>query len=68
MTQVSPDFRQDGDEGVIRVPQWVYYFSDEQFVQWCKERKLQICGTLRAFPEDERAAIFRYMVRQRLVN
>jgi hypothetical protein len=65
MTQFSSDVR---DEKVVRVPEWVYYFTDEQFVTWCKQHKLQICAELRPFPEEERAAIFRYMVRQQLVN
>jgi hypothetical protein len=65
MTQFNSDVR---DEKVVRVPEWVYYFTDEQFVTWCKQHKLQICSEVRPFPEDERAAIFRYMVRQRLVN
>ena len=52
----------------VRVPEWVYYFSDEQFILWCKQHKLQICTEARPFPEEERAAIFRYMVRQQLVN
>jgi hypothetical protein len=53
---------------VARVPEWIYYFSDEQFVQWCKQRKLDLCASIRSFPDDERAAIFRYMVRQSLAN
>lgn len=53
---------------LVRVPEWIYYFTDEQFVLWCKQHKLQICSQVRSFPEDERAAIFRYMVRQQLVN
>jgi hypothetical protein len=52
----------------VRVPEWLYYFSDEQFITWCKQHKLQVCDRQRNFPEDERAAIFRYMVRQQLVN
>lgn len=52
----------------VRVPEWVYYFTDEQFVTWCKQHKLTICTETRSFSEDERAAIFRYMVRQRLFN
>jgi hypothetical protein len=52
----------------LRVPEWVYIFSDEQFVQWCKNHKLQVCEEPREFSEDERAAIFRYAVRQQLVN
>lgn len=52
----------------VRVPEWVYYFTDEQFITWCKQHKLQICTEVRPFPEEERAAIFRYMVRQQLVN
>lgn len=52
----------------VRVPEWLYYFSDEQFVTWCKQHKLTICTEVRPFTEDERAAIFRYMVRQKLVN
>jgi hypothetical protein len=51
-----------------RVPEWVYIFSDEQFVQWCKNHKLHVCTEVREFSEDERAAIFRYAVRQQLVN
>lgn len=50
------------------VPDWLYYFTDEQFVAWCRQHKLQVCSDTRSFPEDERAAIFRYMVRQKLVN
>ena len=53
---------------VVRVPEWLYYFTDEQFILWCKQRKLQLCTEMRSFPDDERAAIFRYMVRQNLVN
>ena len=56
------------EKKIIRVPEWLYLVSDEQFVQWCKERKVQVCAKVREFPEDERAAIFRYMVRQHLVN
>jgi hypothetical protein len=51
-----------------RVPEWVYIFSDEQFVQWCKNHKLHVCSEVREFSEDERAAIFRYAVRRDLVN
>lgn len=65
MTQMGSGAPQ---EKRIRVPEWVYYFSDEQFVLWCKQHKLQVCGEVRPFPEEERAAIFRYMVRQQLVN
>jgi hypothetical protein len=65
MTQYSPAVTR---ESVVRVPEWVYYFSDEQFVLWCKQHKLQICTEMRPFPDEERAAIFRYMVRQQLVN
>lgn len=53
---------------VVRVPEWVYYFTDEQFVTWCKQHKLTICTQMRPFSEEERASIFRYMVRQQLVN
>ena len=52
----------------VRVPEWLYYFSDEQFITWCKQHKLQVCTEFRSFPEEERAAIFRYAVRQQLVN
>lgn len=52
----------------VRVPEWVYYFTDDQFILWCKQRKLTVCSEPREVPEDERAAIFRYMVRQNLVN
>ena len=68
MTQVMPERLQEERQKMVRVPEWVYYFSDEQFVQWCKQRKLDICSGVRAFPEEERAAIFRYMTRQRLLN
>lgn len=50
------------------VPEWVYLFSDEQFVRWCKQHNLQVCSKVRAFSREERAAIFRYAVRQSLVN
>ena len=56
------------NESKTRVPEWVYLFSDEQFILWCKQHKLQICGEARSFPDDERSAIFRYAVRQKLVN
>ncbi len=52
----------------VPVPQWIHYFTDEQFVLWCKQRKLYVSSKVRAFPEDERDAIFRYMVRQKIVN
>ena len=55
-------------EKIAKVPEWLYYFSDEQFVTWCKQHKLQVCAQVRPFPEDERAAIFLYALRQRLVN
>jgi len=56
------------DDKKVRVPEWVYLFSDEQFVQWCNQHKLQVCSELRPFSEEERAAIFRYAMRQQLVN
>lgn len=59
---------QENNQKNVPVPQWVHYFTDEQFVLWCKQRKLHISTSVRPFPEDERDAIFRYMVRQRLVN
>jgi hypothetical protein len=65
MAQTMPDNRQNK---VVRVPEWLYYFTDEQFVVWCKQRKVQICSEVRTFPEEERAAIFRYMMRQNLIN
>ena len=65
MTQAYPETLR---EKVVRIPEWLYYFTDEQFVLWCKQRKVQICADVRSFPEDERAAIFRYMVRQNLIN
>lgn len=58
----------DPNTKVIRVPEWVYYFTDEQFVHWCKQRKVHICSEVRPFPDEERAAIFRYMVRQKLIT
>ncbi len=57
-----------GNGKPMNVPEWVYYFSDEQFVTWCKQHKLQVCDQVRPFSEEERAAIFRYASRQRLVN
>jgi hypothetical protein len=68
MTQILPEQNQENQSLSVRVPTWIYYFSDEQFVQWCKQRKLDLCSEVRSFPEEERAAIFRYMVRQNLVN
>jgi hypothetical protein len=68
MAQVMPDWPQEKASTAVRVPEWIYYFSDEQFVQWCRQRKLDLCASLRTFPDDERAAIFRYMVRQSLAN
>ena len=72
MTQMIPmsaDTRTPGvGHKVVRVPEWVYYFTDEQFVTWCKQHKLTICNEVRPFTEEERASIFRYMVRQKLVN
>lgn len=50
------------------VPAWVFLYSDEQFVQWCSKHNLQVCDEVRSFPGDERAAIFRYALRQHLVN
>ena len=32
------------DEKKQRAPEWVYLFSDEQFVQWCKNHKLYVCS------------------------
>jgi len=72
MNQVVPGFPQTRsntlNQKVVRVPEWLYYFSDEQFVTWCKQHKLTICTEVRPFTEEERASIFRYMVRQRLLN
>ena len=65
MTQVSSSALTEKKE---RVPEWVYFFSDEQFVSWCKQHKLQVCTEMRSFSEEERAAIFRYALRQRLIN
>lgn len=68
MTQIMPEPTHEKQNQPVRVPAWIYYFSDEQFVQWCKQRKIEVCSEVREFPEEERAAIFRYMTRQRLVN
>lgn len=72
MTQMIPTTEHKTGSGlkakVVRVPEWVYYFTDDQFVTWCKQHKLTICTEPRSFSEEERASIFRYMVRQRLVN
>ena len=51
-----------------RLPEWLYRLSDEQFVQWCDQHKLQVCSEVRSFTEDERKAIFQYAMRQHLVN
>ncbi len=51
-----------------RVPEWVQVLSDEQFVQWCQQHKLQVCSEVRTFSVEERIAIFRYALRQHLVN
>lgn len=56
------------EEKVIRVPEWLYYFSDEQFVSWCRQHKLMVCEKVRSFADDERAAIFRYALRQQLID
>ncbi len=61
------------DSGVLketsaRVPEWLYRLSDEQFIQWCDQHKLQVCSELRSFKEEERDAIFRYALRQRLLH
>lgn len=50
------------------VPEWVYMFSDDQFVKWCRQHKLQVCAEMRSIPSDERVAIFRYALRQHLLN
>ena len=72
MTQLIPAaseaLKANLTQKVVRVPEWVYYFTDEQFVTWCKQHKLTICTQMRTFSEEERASIFRYMVRQQLVN
>ena len=52
----------------VMVPEWVYGFTDEQFVSWCRKHKLVVCDSVREFSDDERAAIFRYASRQQLVN
>ncbi len=51
-----------------RVPEWLYCFSDDQFVSWCIQHKLMVCESVRFFSDDERAAIFRYAVRMRLLK
>jgi hypothetical protein len=51
-----------------RDPEWLYRLSDEQFVQWCMQHKLQVCSEVRSFTEEERIAIFQYAMRQHLVN
>lgn len=61
-------FNSTTGEKMVRVPEWLYYLTDEQFMLWCKQRKVHVASGLRTFPDDERAAIFRYMVRQHLVN
>ena len=66
MAQMMPIYQEE--KRVVPVPEWVYFFTDEQFVLWCKQHKLQVSTEMRAFPEEERAAIFRYMIRKQLVN
>jgi hypothetical protein len=56
------------EEKLSRVPEWLYYFSDDQFVSWCRQHKLMVCDKVREFTDDERAAIFRYAARQRLIE
>ncbi len=56
------------EERLSRVPEWLYYFSDEQFVSWCRQHKLMVCDKVREFSDDERAAIFRYALRQQLID
>jgi hypothetical protein len=55
-------------EAAGRVPEWIYYFSDDQFVSWCRQHKLLVCDQVRHFEDDERAAIFRYALRQQLLE
>lgn len=66
METMAPSIKAEAK--LVRVPQWLYYLTDEQFMLWCKQRKVHVASALRSFPEEERAAIFRYMVRQDLVN
>lgn len=66
MAQTITDTQESKD--TIRVPDWLYSFSDEQFVFWCNQYKLQVCEEVRSFPREERAAIYRYMVRQHLIE
>ncbi len=56
------------DEKSPGLPESVQYLSDEQFVQWCQQHKLQVCSEVRSFSEEERTAIFRYALRKHLVN
>lgn len=56
------------EKETIRVPEWLYTFSDEQFVFWCSQFRLQVCEEVRPFSREERAAIYRYMVRQHLIE
>ena len=51
-----------------QIPEWLYRLSDEQFVQWCDQHKLQVCSEVRSFTEEERKAIFQYATRRHLVN
>ena len=63
----TPKLRIEADKPA-RVPEWIYCFSDEQFISWCRQHKLVVCETARAFSDEERAAIFRYALRQNLIN
>jgi hypothetical protein len=56
------------DQKTVRVPQWLYCFTDDQFVSWCRQHKLSVSEAVRHFADDERAAIFRYAMRQHLIN
>ena len=67
-TEMAQAVRSAPNEKKQRAPEWVYLFSDEQFVQWCKNHKLYVCSQVREFTEDERTAIFRYAERRQLVN
>lgn len=65
MTQTMP-YAQLQEE--IRIPDWLYSFTDELFLLWCKQHKLHVSEEVRDFTREERAAIYRYMDRQNLLD
>ncbi len=51
------------DDEYVDVPASVRRMTDEQFMAWCAQHGLHISNKLRVYPNDERMAIYRYLVR-----